>query len=153
MKHRLALAILACSLLCACGEKQRRELAAFHHPTPETMQVRLTWHANSEQAMLAAYDESVKTRGGTVAHLLGNSNGYNWREAYAVQVFTTADRLEVGQLIIFRGASGKNICHPIVGRDTEGWITAGTANSKADFGRVTDANLVSRIVSVHSWAQ
>ena len=153
MKHRLALAILACSLLCACGEKQRRELAAFHHPTPETMQVRLTWHANATEAMAAAYAESRTVRDSFVAHLLGNSNGYNWREAYAVQVFTTADRLEVGQLIIFRGASGRNICHPIVGRDTEGWITAGTANSKADFGRVTDANLVSRIVSVHSWAQ
>lgn len=151
---RLAVAVLACLLLSACGPEKRRELAAFHHPTAESMQVRLTWHANSREALAAAHAEARTLRESTfVAHLVGTSNGYNWGEAFAVQVRTEANRLQVGQLISFRDQFGRITCHPIVGRDSLGWITAGTANPVADRGRVTDANLVARVVSVHSWQQ
>lgn len=117
------------------------------------MQVRLTTHTGSAAAFVAAQAESRTIRGSFVALLVGTSNSANWGEAFAVQVRTPANRLEVGQLISFRDYRNRVVCHPIVGKDSGGWITAGTANSVSDRGRVTDDNLIARVVSVHTWPQ
>lgn len=140
------LVVVVLLLLCACGDQR-----AFHHPDAETMQLVVTWHATESEAWLAARGEL--TDGVSIVHAVGRSNGYNWRDAWCIARRDDFAKLRLGQLISFRHESGILVCHTLVGNDSGGWITAGTANPRVDRGRVTADNYQSRVIAVHTWPQ
>lgn len=112
------------------------------------------WHADRQRAAIAAISDLQDGKGDYIIEMVGRSNGYNWGNAWAVASRVDFNSLKVGQLIIFKHeGTGILVSHTVVARDSGGWITSGTGNSRKDSGRVTADNFVSRVVRVHTWPQ
>jgi hypothetical protein len=148
-----AASLAAAAALFSLPACSSTDLDSFHHPTPASMGVLVRVHPDRETALRVALESLADSRGGGSRYVslsTGRSNSLNWGDAWMVARYDAYASLRVGQLIIFRTHSGL-VCHPIVGRDPGGFITAGTANARSDFGRVTAENYVARVLEVHTW--
>jgi len=55
---------------------------------------------------------------------------------------------QAGDVILFREESGKTVCHRIISREADGFVTKGDANSSADQRRVPPGDVHGKVVLV-----